>query len=143
GRPWRSQSRWTLVPKPPGERPNARSAGSSSCAAFGPPRRRGEAACFFRPGRRAAGSNDGAVHAPPVQADVAVAVETVQEFGEDRGPGAVLAPLGKAVVDRLPGAVAFGDVPPGGAGVQDPEDAVDGAVMGQPGVPPTAATTAA
>ena len=40
------------------------------------------------------------------------------------------AQLGEAVVDRLPLAIARGQVAPGGAGVQPPEDAVeDGAVV--------------
>src|SRR5436305_11397865 len=63
-------------------------------------------------------------------------IEVVQEFGQERGPGAVLAPFVEAVVDGLPGTIAFGDVAPRGARVQDPEDAVEGAVVGQPRVSP-------
>src|SRR4051812_43481099 len=142
GMPWLSHSRWTFVPKPPWERPNAWFAGSSSCAAGGPPSRRGESAFFFCPGRCAAGPDDGGVHTPQVATQVAVPVEVVQEFGKDGGPGAVLAPLVEAVVDGLPGAVAFGDVAPGSAGVQDPQDAVEGAVVRQPGVALTAVVRA-
>lgn len=134
GMPWLSQSKWTLVPKPPGERPNAWSAGSSSCAAFGPPNCRGWSAFFFRSRRRAAGAADSAVHTPQVAAEAAVLVEVVQEFGQDRGPGTIFTPLVEAVVDRLPRAVAFGDIAPRGATVQDLEDAVEGTVVGQPGV---------
>jgi len=43
---------------------------------------------------------------------------------------AARAALGEAVVDGLPLAVAFGQVAPGGAGVEPPEDAIeDGTVV--------------
>ena len=59
-------------------------------------------------------------------------VEVVQQGGHQVGPGAVFTPLVEAVVDGLPGAVALGYVPPGCAAVQDPENAVEGAMMRQP-----------
>jgi hypothetical protein len=44
-------------------------------------------------------------------------------------PGAIAAPASEAAVDRFPRAVGFGDVSPGGTGVQTPEDAIEDAVM--------------
>src|SRR5262249_29464127 len=61
-------------------------------------------------------------------------VQLEQQGVEDLGPGAIFPPAVEAVVDRLPGAIAFGRVRPGGAGMQVPEDAVDEAAMLLPGV---------
>jgi hypothetical protein len=61
-----------------------------------------------------------------------------EQVGDDMGPGAILAPAIEAIVDGLPGSVAFRDIPPGGAGVQDPEDAIDEGVVIVPGMPPAA-----
>ena len=61
-----------------------------------------------------------------------------EQPGDDAGPGAVLPPAIEAIVDGLPGPVALRDVAPGGAGVQDPEDAVDEGVMILPGMPAAA-----
>jgi len=65
-------------------------------------------------------------------AEATVTFQVVQEMGEEFGPGAIRSPTIEAVVDGLPGAVAFGDIPPGGAGVEDPEDAIEEAMMGKP-----------
>lgn len=65
-------------------------------------------------------------------------VEVVEEFGHEGSPGAILPPAVEAVVDGLPRAVAFGDIAPRCAGVQDPEDAMESAVVRQPRVAPTA-----
>src|SRR4051794_23374255 len=133
--PWLSQTRWTFVPKPPRERPGAWSGGSWSCASLRPPSTRGPLAFFFRPGRRPAGPDDGAIDTPEVVIDEALVVQLVQQRGDNVNPGAVLAPGVEAVPDGLPRPVTLGEVTPGGAGMQDPQDAVDdGAVV--PGGPP-------
>src|SRR5262249_10816870 len=112
--PWLSQTRWTLVLKPPRDRPSAWSGGSCICAASGPPNCGGCSGFFFRPGGRGVGAVDGAVEAPQVALDDAGAVQGEQQGVEDLGPGAVLAPAVEAVVDGLPGAVASWGVGPGG-----------------------------
>lgn len=55
--------------------------------------------------------------------------EDFQQAGDEALP----APAGKAVVNRLPGAVAFGQVAPGRTGPEDPEDAVENAAVGHTG----------
>src|SRR5262245_19417790 len=128
--PLLSQTRLTLLVKPPRERPRPWSAGSVKCVAGGPASAGGASGFFFRPGGRRVGAAVGGVEAPQVALDAAGAVQGEQERVEDPGPGAILAPAAKAVVDGLPGAVAGRGVRPGGAGVQVPEDAVDqGAVV--------------
>src|SRR5262245_63039123 len=127
--PWLSQTRWILVPKPPRERPSAWSGGSRICASLRPPNRRGRPAFFFRPGRRPAGADDGAVDAPQVVVELAGVVQFVQQRGDNADPGAVGAPAGEAIGGGLPGAVAFREVAPGSAGMQDPQDAVDDRAM--------------
>jgi hypothetical protein len=62
----------------------------------------------------------------------------VEQSGDEVGPGPVLAPAIEAIVDGLPGPVAFRDIAPGGAGVQDPEDAIDEGVVIAPGMPAAA-----
>ena len=124
-KPWLSQTRWIFVPNPPRERPNAWSDGSCSCVAFDPPNRRGPPGFFFRPRRRTTGSNDRAIDTPKVVVDLTPVVEFVQERGGDADPGAVLTPPIEGREDRLPGAVTLGEITPGGAGMEDPEDAIN------------------
>ena len=52
---------------------------------------------------------------------------------QDAVEGTVVSVLREAVVDSLPGTVAFGQVTPGGARAQDREDAVDDGVVFTPG----------
>lgn len=59
-----------------------------------------------------------------------------EQVGEHVGPRAIATPAPEATVDGFPRALAFGNVPPGRAGVQSPQDAVDQALMLFPG--PTA-----
>src|SRR5436309_13817589 len=123
--PCLSQTRWTLVVKPPRERPNAWSSGSRSCARLRPPSSR-ELLPFFPPsGRSPAGPDDGAVDAPQVVIDLALVVQFVQQRGGDPGPSAIPAPPIEPGKDGLPGPVALGEIAPGRAGVQDPKDTVD------------------
>src|SRR4051795_12618175 len=124
-KPWRSQTRWIFVPNPPRERPSAWSDGSCICADFGPPNRRGPPAFFFRPGGRPAGSDDGTVDAPEVVVDLASVIQFVQQRGDDASPGAVLSPPVEGLEGRLPGSIAFREIPPWGAGMEDPEDSIE------------------
>src|SRR5262249_21392799 len=109
GRPAPSQTTWTLVPKPPWERPRAWSAGSPSHPAD----------FFFGPGGGLVGPHDGAIDAEQVPVDLAPAVRPGVQGGEDPVPQAALAPAVEAAVDAAPGAEALGEVAPGGAGGQD------------------------
>jgi hypothetical protein len=90
---------------------------------------------FFRPPGGASAADDGGVDEPELAAQAAVALEVIEQPGEELGPHPILAPAIEAVVDGLPGAVAFRDIAPGGAGVEDPEDAVEAIAMGLPGMP--------
>src|SRR3954452_4699275 len=85
----------------------------------------GAAEGFFRPRRRSAGPNDGAIDTPEVVVNLPSVVQFSQQRGDDAGPGAVLAPTVEAREDRLPGAIAFREIAPRGAGMEDPEDAID------------------
>jgi hypothetical protein len=91
---------------------------------------------FFRPARRSAGTDDGGIDAPQVTIDEAVVIEAEQQGIEDLGPGAVLAPAVEAIIDGLPGSVAFRGIGPRGTRVQVPEDAVDQGAMILPRVSP-------
>jgi hypothetical protein len=62
-----------------------------------------------------------------------VAFQMVEEVREEFGPSAVSTPTIEAVVHGLPRAVAFRHVPPGGSGMENPENAVEQAKMGEPG----------
>jgi hypothetical protein len=55
----------------------------------------------------------------------ALVVQFVQQRGDDTNPGAVLSPRVEAVEHGLPRPIAFGEITPRGAGVQDPEDTID------------------
>src|SRR5829696_5830061 len=119
-RPRLSQTRWTFVPNPPRERPSAWSGGSCICVAFGPPSSRGPLAFFFRPGRRPAGPDDGAIDTPELVVDLASVVQFIQQRGDDPAPGAVGPPPIETPEGRLPGAVAFREITPRGAGMEEP-----------------------
>src|ERR1041384_440794 len=86
-----------------------------------------------RPTGAAGGAGDGAVDAPQVVVDLALVVALVQQGGVQPGPGAVAPPAVEAGVNGVPFAVAFGQIAPGCAGAENPQDAVDHHVMGQPG----------
>src|SRR5262249_3419134 len=86
---------------------------------------------FFRgSGSRPAGADGGAIDAPQVEVDESLLVQLPLERLQDAVEQTAATHLGEAVVDRLPVAVALGQITPGGAGVQPPEDAVeDGAIV--------------
>src|SRR5262245_10734161 len=112
GRPLPSVTRCSLVENPPRLRPRAWSAGSPGA--------------FFPPGRRPAGPDARGVHAPQVDVDQPPLVELQVQPLQDAVERAVPPPAGEPVVDRLPVAVALGQLAPLGAGVQHPQDAVEG-----------------
>src|SRR5262249_3279369 len=129
--------RFTLVPKPPREWPSACLGGSSSCAGLGPPRLGTTSGFFFRPAGGAAGAKDGGIDEPQFVAQAALTLKVFQQMGEDPSPSAVFPPRSEAAVASFPGAVTLGDVAPGGAGVETPEDAIEDAVL----ILPATATT--
>jgi hypothetical protein len=61
--------------------------------------------------------------------DEALVVQFVQQRGDKTNPGAVPPPRIEAVEHGLPRSIAFGEITPRGAGVQDPEDTVDDEVL--------------
>src|SRR5438552_4000065 len=73
----------------------------------------------------ASGADAGAIDAPEFPVDVPVLVELDLQGLDDGGEDAALTPLAEVVVHRLPGAEAFRQVPPRGAGGEDPEDTVE------------------
>src|SRR6267154_932519 len=76
-------------------------------------------------GSRTAGPNDGTIDTPQVVVDSPLIIQFVQQGGNEANPGAVFTPTVEELEHRLPGAVAFREITPGGAGVQDPQDAVE------------------
>jgi hypothetical protein len=107
-------------------------------AVFGPPNCGNGSGFFFRPTCGAGSADDRGIHAPEVTTELAVLVEVVEQAGEDPHPGTVDPPASEAVINRLPRAVAWRDVAPGGTGVQAPEDTVEEPSMGLPRVSPSA-----
>jgi hypothetical protein len=71
------------------------------------------------------GSNNGAIDAPQAMSEATVAFQMVEEMREEFGPGAIPPPTIEAVVNGLPGTVAFRNVPPRGSGMEDPENAIE------------------
>jgi hypothetical protein len=65
--------------------------------------------------RRPTRSNNGAIDAPQAMAEATVAFQVIEEMSEEFGPGAIRSPTIEAVVDGLPGAIAFGNIPPRGS----------------------------
>jgi len=80
------------------------------------------------------GSNNGAIDAPQVMSEATMAFQMVEEVGEEFGPGAIPPPTIKAVINGLPGTIAFRHVPPRGSGMENPENTVEQAKMGKPGM---------
>jgi len=66
-------------------------------------------------------------------AQTAPTLEVLQQVSEDPSPSAVVAPASEAAVDGFPGPIALGDVAPGGASVEAPEDPIEDALMILPG----------
>src|SRR5262249_51371706 len=84
---------------------------------------------FLRPRGRTAGANDRGIDQPEVVAQAAALFQVFQQMREDLGPGTITAPTAEAAVDGLPRAIPIGDVPPGSAGMEAPQNAVNDAVV--------------
>ena len=122
GMPCPSMIRSILVPKPPRERPNAWSGGSTRCVRSLPSNR----ALVMTRSRRIAGSpQDGGVEEPGLGVEVFFLIQLTEQGFDDAIPGAIVASVAEAVMDGLERTVALGQVPPGSGGMQDPEDTVD------------------
>jgi hypothetical protein len=70
--------------------------------------------------------------------DLPLVIQLVEQRVDDPDPSAVRPPAVEGFEDRLPGAVAFREIAPRGAGMEDPEDAVDdrtGIAKGMPRLP--------
>ena len=80
------------------------------------------------------GANGGTIERPLLPVELTLLVQFDLQGLEDAVPSAIAAPAYIAVVDRLPGTVAFGDIAPLAAGASAPEDAVDDGAMGVPGM---------
>ncbi len=80
---------------------------------------------LFRP-------HEGAVHKALREVELAAFPQVLGQRAKDPLQDALLAPALEAAVAGLVGRVALGQVAPGGAGAQDPQDAVEHI----PGVPP-------
>src|SRR5687768_13726561 len=111
GSPRPSQTRWTLVPKPPRDVPRAWSAGSPGGGFF-----------FRRPGRGLGRPDVRAVDAEQLGVDQPGRVEPELEPPDDAVDEPGLPHRVEPVVDGLPRAVPIGQVPPRDPGVQPPED---------------------
>jgi hypothetical protein len=61
-------------------------------------------------------------------------VEAEQQGIENLGPNAIATPTVEAVIDGLPGTIAFGKIAPGSTGVEMPKNAVDHSAVGPPGM---------
>jgi hypothetical protein len=103
-----------LVPKPPRLRPNAWSTGSSGGGFF-----------FRRAGGGSGRANVGAVDAEQLRVDEPGLVEPQLEPLDDPVEQPTAAQGREPVVDGLPWPEPLGQVPPGGAGIEPPEDAVE------------------
>jgi len=57
--------------------------------------------------------------------DQALIIQLVEKGSGQAVPGAILPPAVEMIEDGFPGPIAFGKVAPRGAGVQNPENAVD------------------
>jgi hypothetical protein len=80
------------------------------------------------------GSDNGAIDTPQAMSEATVAFQMVEQLSEEFGPGAIPPPTIKAVINGLPRTIAFRHVTPRGSGMENPENAVKQAKMGEPGV---------
>jgi hypothetical protein len=74
-------------------------------------------------------TDDGAIHIVDSPVQVLCGVGLLLDRGKEASPDACLAPAVEAAGDGLPGAIPFGQVAPGSAGADDPEDAVEDAAV--------------
>src|SRR5690606_25620035 len=125
--PWESHTTWSLEPNPPRLRPRAWSSGSPGVLVFSP-----------RSGCGLESTDAGAIDAKELPVDLAAPLHFRKQRSEDPLPGTVTRPAYEAVVERLPGTVSFGCIPPGNAGGENPEDAIDHPAVVLPGSSPAA-----
>src|SRR5947209_13575303 len=85
------------------------------------------------PAGTSGGADHGAIDAPQLAIDQARVDAGRPQSGEDRVEGAVVVPGVEEVPDGRPGAKFLGQVAPGGAGAEDPEDAVEDLAAISPG----------
>ena len=81
------------------------------------------------PSRMLVRADDGAIHIMDIPVQVPCGVVLLLDRGKEASPEACLAPAGEAAGNGLPGAIPFGDIAPGSAGADDPEDAVENAAV--------------
>ena len=72
---------------------------------------------------------DRTIHEMDLPVELPLLIGIHLQFLEDPLPQSCLSPPVEASVDRLPGPVAFRQVTPGRASIQDPQDAIDDAAM--------------
>jgi hypothetical protein len=75
------------------------------------------------------GTDGGAIDTDHLPVDVARGIGVELEGLEDAFPAALSLPTKQAVVAGAPGAVALGQIAPGGTGAQHPENAVEHQAM--------------
>jgi hypothetical protein len=68
-------------------------------------------------------------------AEATVPFQVVKQMGEKFGPRPILPPAIEAVINGLPGAIAFGDISPRCSRMENPENTVEEAMMREPGTP--------
>src|SRR5262249_53732435 len=73
----------------------------------------------------AACPDNGTIDAPQVVVDFILVIEFVEQRSNEADPDTGFTPAVEELKDRLPGALAFREITPGGAGMQDPQDAVE------------------
>ena len=81
------------------------------------------------PSRMLVRTDDGAIHIVDIPVQVLGGVGLLLDRRKEASPDARLAPAVEAAGDGLPGAIPFGQVAPGSAGAEDPEDAVEDAAV--------------
>ena len=72
-------------------------------------------------------SDDSAIHIVDIPVQVLCGIRTLLNRGKEASPDARFPPAVEAAGDGLPGAIPFGQITPGSAGADDPEDAVEDA----------------
>jgi hypothetical protein len=107
-----SARRWTLGLKPPRLRPKASVSGA-----------------LFGPSRVLMGSDHGAIEIMEVPVDLALGVGLRLHRRQELTPDASLLPAVEATGHGTPQAIAFGQIPPGSPGAQNPENPVENAAL--------------
>ncbi len=86
---------------------------------------------LFRSRRMLVGADDRAIDKVDLPRELPLRVGLLLDRRQDTIPVPGFPPAIEPTVDRAPGAVALGQVPPGGTGAEDPENAIgDPAILG-------------